>query len=211
MGRLASLAPPPVAKPTQTYNPPVAASRAPYDLGQLDPSVRSAASSARAAAAVAREAAVTAEDAARRARNGETGYRIFDWPNDNDNLRHYEGGWSDNARNGYGTRINAAGDYAGDRYAGGWRNGLFSGYGVYYYSTNKNNAPGAQRFEGQVVTDKYSGYGAFYWNDGKRYEGAWADNTYNGYGVLWSADGRVLKAGLWSGGNLSTPIGAQGP
>ena len=216
-----------------------ALAQAPYDASQLHPQVRAAVEQARAAeqqgnaaAQQARGLVAGAQDAAVRARGGQSGYRAYDY-SDDEQRRRYEGAWN-GTRSGLGVLTWNAGNYIGDRYEGRFSNGEFGG-GVYSWGTNANNpndAGAVDRYEGQFRDDAAGGSGMYYWRDGRRYsgsfndwwkdgygvmyfasgnryEGAWSADKRSGYGVLWGANGQVLQAGLWANDTVVTPLSRQ--
>ncbi len=220
------------AQPTQQQ---AQQQRSAYDLTQLHPDVRRAvvqarrlAEGAESAASRARSAAQLAEQAAISARSGATGFRAYDFGNDPDNGRRYEGAWDGARQVGYGVLIYGRGAYAGDRYSGEFNNG-FNGVGVYAYAENAANASGALRYEGEMVDDRSTGLGVFYWRDGQRYaganrdwqsaghgiifridgtryEGEWRADKRSGYGVEWDAEGRLHRQGVWRDGDFVTSL-----
>src|SRR5262245_10011936 len=113
-----------IAAPALAQKGPVAVAGAgAFDVQPLNAQVRAAVLEARAADARANSAATRARSAeaqahaaARSARNSVGGYGIYQDPADSDQ-RHYEGGWSNNTRNGYGVMDFNAGQFIGDRYA----------------------------------------------------------------------------------------------
>jgi len=199
---------------------------APYDVSQLNPTVREIVLMARQreqeahqAAALAREAAQRSADAAARARRGDRGYYV-----DSQSGQRYEGGWSNGAE-GYGITNFFGGVFDGDSYHGQHSNNQYGGYGVYNWAVNENNAPGQLRFEGQFYNDQANGVGVRIYRDGQtragevanwrtngfgvlratngwRYEGQFSGGAYQGYGVLWDPQGRVSSSGLWQNGEL---------
>jgi len=210
-----------------------------YDVSQLHPDVRAAVERARAAEAQgnaagerARGLIAGAQDAANRARRGQSGYRAYNYDND-EPARRYEGGWS-TTRHDLGVLSWSGGDYAGDRYEGRFNNGEF-GNGVYTWATNANNpndAGAVDRYEGEFIDDAAGGSGIYYWRDGRRYaggfsnwwkhgygvmnftsgnryEGAWSEDRRTGYGVLWGPDGQVMQAGVWSNDQLASALSRQ--
>jgi hypothetical protein len=216
MGRLASLAPPPVAKPTQTYNPPVAKPTqtynvaAPYDVYQLDPSVRTAALNGRAAEGRANTAAANARDAAARAqstgtRNARDGLGYEAWDSGDFAGYSYAGNYTGGLRSGVGVMIFGPGPKAENvlRYEGEWSNNLRNGVGVVIWRNG-------DRYAGSERNDTGGGPGVYRFADGRRYDGEWSSSKYNGYGVLWTPDGRVKQAGIWTDNTLTTPLGRQG-
>ncbi|MES1157002.1 MAG: hypothetical protein ABUL73_04395 [Alphaproteobacteria bacterium] len=117
--------------------------------------------------------------------------------------------------------VGAATTQRGDIYTGSFSNGAFDGYGIYNFVTGA-------RFEGQFKAGAMEGYGIYYWPDGshfaggagsvgqsapgvhvladgRRFEGMWVNDKRNGPGVEWTADGHVLRAGLWTDNQLTTP------
>lgn len=182
----------------------------PFDLGALNQEVRAAADRARDAERRANVAAARARDAAAKARAG--GERA--------------------PQSGLGFTV-ATGDAAGDEYAGYFENGLRHGVGVFVFGDNAKNKSNSLRYEGEYVNGRRSGFGVYYWRsgnryagserdgrrngagvfrfaDGTRFEGEYQDEKRSGYGVLWSAQGRVVEAGLYAEGRLTTPLGPQG-
>ncbi len=219
-----------------TPAPAAAATYAAYDLSQLNANVRSAAEAARAnrakgeaTAARARDAAAKAEDAARRGRAGESGYASHSVPNSG-STDTYEGGWTNGRRNGYGKYTHGTGAFAGDNGAGVFVNDLGNGPVVFNYGQNSTSAKYDRlRYEGELVAGKKEGLGVFYWRDGgiyfgtfrgdtasgigvyqfasgTRYEGECTDGQYSGFGVYWDPQGRVVQAGIWTGGKLTTSL-----
>ena len=51
-------------------------------------------------------------------------------------------------------------------------------------------------YDGEVVDEKFHGYGIFYYNNGDRYDGEWANDKMNGYGVYYAASGSIYR-GQW--------------
>lgn len=226
-----------LAAPAFAQKGPVAVAGAgAYDVNQLNGQVRAAVLEARAAEARANSAATRARSAeaqahaaARNARNGQSGHRVYQDPNDSDQ-RHYEGGWSNNTRNGYGVMDFNAGAFIGDRYAGQFSDGSFIGVGVYTWADNANNVNNVgARHEGEFRNDKANGPGVFYYtsgdryagdnnewhstgygvlnrHDGSRYEGQWSNDQRHGYGVEWDASGRIVGQGVFTNDELTTNL-----
>ncbi|MEL6259343.1 MAG: hypothetical protein AAFQ67_09855, partial [Pseudomonadota bacterium] len=195
----------------------------PFDVTQLDSSVRNAALKAKEAeklaegeAAAARRAASRADSAAARARAGDPGHKV----SSTETLR-YETEISNGQRNGYGVRYSTSEKYKGDRYRGEWRNGQRQGLAVYDYgerALGENYAgtyvdgstegygvydwPDAQRYAGGWKGGAYAGYGVIYFLSGSRYEGEVKDNKRHGYGVHWRKDGTISQSGRWEAGKL---------
>jgi len=174
------------------------------DLARLDPQVRAAVEDARrnetlanAAAARAAIAAQHAEANIGREQPGED-VRVF----------------SD--------------DHAGDRYAGQFR-GQYEGVGVYSWAINAGNSFGAQSYAGEFANDAPNGAGVYAWRDGKRYAGQmaswqregtgvfrladgrhyagqWSGDRMTGLGAEWNAQGQLTRQGIWSNGELVTPL-----
>mmetsp|Transcript_33910 Transcript_33910/g.44731 ORF Transcript_33910/g.44731 Transcript_33910/m.44731 type:complete len:1022 (+) Transcript_33910:225-3290(+) len=46
------------------------------------------------------------------------------------------------------------------------------------------------KMDGEMVNDKFQGYGVFTWPDGSTYMGTWKDNLRHGYGIYRTPDGR---------------------
>lgn len=230
--------PQPPRSASEAEAPPPTAVRAGYDPALLHANVRGVVEQARqlenranAAAQRARDALAQGEEAARRARNGQEGYRAFDFPSD-DQRRRYEGAWSNGEPNGYGVVTVGAGSKVGDRYAGYWRGGVLSGPGVHIYAQNQNNPNdnwSVLRYEGEFVNDVKNGVGVYYWRDGyrhaggfrdgvksgpgvyrfadgRRYEGGFAIDRRDGYGVEWDPQGRVIRQGVWRDDALASPL-----
>lgn len=75
-----------------------------------------------------------------------------------------------------------------------------NGFGIFYWANDKSNEgkqkdikvkrrgknnkllPDCDRYEGQWKDGNRTGYGKFYWADGKIYEGEWKDNKRSGRG-----------------------------
>lgn len=187
-----------------------AAPSAPYDLDQLDPQVRAAVMRARDAERRANAAAARARDAAERARASAVR----------------------TPRNGLGIDSWATERNAGDEFAGYFENGQRNGVGVFSFGQNPNNSSNSLRYEGEWAADKINGVGVWVYRNGIRYAGSQRDGVrvgpgvmtfpgsgryegeYNdkrsGHGVFWDAQGRVQRAGIWTGDNLTTPLGPQG-
>ena len=185
-----------------------------------------------AAAQHARDNAGRGEAAAVRARNGEPGTQAYDSQpfGDPPSTARYETEARDNIRNGYGVQTFTSGPNVGDRYAGTFENGRKSGAGVYTHVDNQANPGNAEnRYEGDYADSAGNGFGAIFWNDGetyagqitsdhrngggvnryadgRRFEGEYAYDVRTGLGVLWGADGRVISQGVWSNGELTTPL-----
>lgn len=215
-----------------------------YDLNALNAQVRNVVISARAAeargtaaSAAARRAAQEAITAASNARSGNWANHVaYDYQDDGDYGRRYEGQYSNDNRNGYGVITFSRGLFQGDRYEGQWANGNYEGAGVYHRAMNENNREyNGLRYEGQYSNSQRNGYGVFLWRgsgaggvghryvgemrsasragfgvmyfaDGSRYEGEWGDDLRNGFGVMWTAQGRVAQQGIWANDALTTPV-----
>lgn len=215
-----------------------------YSLDALNAQVRTAVISARAAeargvasAAAGRRAAESARAAAQNARSNWPNHIVYNYENDAEYGRHYEGQMSNNDFNGYGVLTFSTGNFSGDRYEGEWANGNYQGAGVYYRAVNENNrtynglryegdyrnserngfgiflwrGPGADgagghRYIGEMKAASRGGAGVMYFSDGTRYEGEWGDDDRTGFGVEWNAQGGVARQGIWTNGELTTPL-----
>ncbi len=175
-----------------------------YNLAGLNPQVRAAAEEARRSEALANNAAARAGTIAQRAEA---------------NIGRQQAGED--------VRI-FSNDHAGDRYAGQFNN-QYEGVGVYSWAINAGNSFGAQSYAGEFSDDAPNGAGIYTWRDGKRYagqmaswqrqgsgvfrladgrryEGQWAGDRMNGLGVEWDAQGHLARQGIWSNGELATPL-----
>jgi hypothetical protein len=175
-----------------------------YDLAGLNPQVRAAAEAARRTEALANAAAARAAAAAQHAEM---------------NIGHEQSGED--------VRV-FSNEHAGDRYSGGFNN-QYDGVGVYTWAENAGNPFGAQSYAGEFANDAPNGAGIYTWRDGKRYaghmsnwqregsgvfrmgdgrryEGEWAGDRISGLGVEWDAQGRLSRQGIWSNGELVTPL-----
>ena len=88
------------------------------------------------------------------------------------------------------------------RYEGEWANNQ-NGFGVWLWRDGA-------RYAGTFRDGKRSGLGVSRFADGRRSEGELENHDFSGYAVRWSSDGRVLSAGVYAGGRLTTPLGPQG-
>lgn len=203
----------------------------PYDLIALHADVRHAVEVARdyeqralAVAENARATAQAAESAASRARDGEEGYRAYDYADD-PQLRHYEGSVEGGRPNGLGVLTFGGESFVGDRYAGAFTRSHKDGLGVYTYGPQAGTAAdsryegeysmgraegfgvfqsrGGARYRGSFRNTALDGYGVYYCLNGTRYEGGIARQQQNGFGVLWSEDGRVRRSGVWTNGRFT--------
>ena len=219
-------------------------SGASYDLASLNTQVRTAVISARAAeargqaaAAAARRAAQEAITAAANARSGTwANHAAYNYQDDAEYGRRYEGQYSNDNRNGYGVIAFSAGLFSGDRYEGQWTEGNYNGAGVYHRAMNDNNREyNGLRYEGEYRNSQRNGFGVFMWRgsgqggvghryvgemrnasragagvmyfeDGRRYEGEWGDDGRAGFGVMWTAQGQVAQQGVWTDDALTTPL-----
>jgi hypothetical protein len=179
-----------------------------YDLAALNGQVREAAEAARQSEAAANAAATRAAAVAQDAEA---------------NIGHEP--------NGEDVRV-FSNDHAGDRYAGQFNN-QYDGVGVYSWAVNAGNPFGAQSYAGEFAGDAPNGAGIYAWRDGKRYagqmvnwqrqgsgvfrmadgrryEGQWAGDRMSGLGVEWDAQGHLSRQGIWSNGELATPLDPDG-
>eukprot|EP01102_Stenamoeba_stenopodia_P021586 TRINITY_DN8744_c0_g1_i1.p1 TRINITY_DN8744_c0_g1~~TRINITY_DN8744_c0_g1_i1.p1 ORF type:complete len:296 (+),score=59.15 TRINITY_DN8744_c0_g1_i1:23-910(+) len=76
---------------------------------------------------------------------------------------------------------------AGDRYEGEFDQGKVTGYGTYYWSDGRYQAC-------SFVDNNVVGWGHYYWPDGVYFEGNYVDDKRKGQGVLYFPDGRKLIA-----------------
>ena len=124
----------------------------------------------------------------------------------------YEGHFSNNKENGYGTFV-----YVNrDKYEGYWLEGQRNGFGT-LYNENKGKI-----FEGTWALDRYEGEGTeycekgrytglfkaglkdgngkFYYEDGTAFEGFWVKGEKCGWGVAWDCSQRKVFEGFWRNG-----------
>ncbi len=179
----------------------------PHDSAQLHPDVRAAVNRARAATGRANDNAARARSAADKARAG--------------------GAVRPNA--GLGIETDAS---TGSQYAGEFANGRAHGLGVYTYGKRAGTTDAGLVYYGEFVDGKRTGVGLYSWPDGALYggdvvdgqitgfgvfmfadehrsEGSFRNGKYAGHVVEWDAQGRMLRAGIYSDGNLTTALGAQ--
>jgi hypothetical protein len=215
---------------------PAAHAQTAYDLAALNPQVREAVIRARTAEARAlgaaeraRQAAQRGAEAAQRARNGEAGTSAHEqtWGDPQRSARYETEIVNDN-RHGYGSQTYTGGPWVGDHFAGQFVEGRKHGLGVYRYAQNANNADQIT-YEGEWASSLQSGHGVSTWTNGDRYAGAVQDDNWNGAGVYrfadgrriegefvngrtaglsveWDANGQVRLQGIFSGGELTTPL-----
>ena len=114
----------------------------------------------------------------------------------------YEGGWSDDQKNGRGTLFYKN----GGKYVGEWVNNLRDGFGVNtwrngnrYTGNWKQNVKHGQgkftyvdggEYVGEWANDQREGEGVNTWTNGDQYEGNWENNQMHGTGIFSHADGR---------------------
>lgn len=98
----------------------------------------------------------------------------------------YEGDFSGNKFNGYGTIEYTSGDI----YEGYFKNGLYDGDGKYETEAGVYN--------GEFKEGKYEGRGIFRWKDGSYYDGEYRGGQRNGLGRL--VMGEFTHEGFWVDG-----------
>jgi len=101
----------------------------------------------------------------------------------------YEGDWSLDKRNGYGTLSFLVNGAYKKQYTGGWKDDKRHGYGTHFYTDD-------EYYEGEWYADKRSGWGRMFYTDGSIYEGAWHDDKRNGDGLLRLANNNRYE-GSW--------------
>lgn len=97
----------------------------------------------------------------------------------------YEGGWSDDKKNGQGTLSYRN----GGKYVGEWVDDARDGFGV-------NSWPNGDRYTGNWTRNVKDGQGKFTYADGGEYLGEWANDQRNGEGVNTWANGDQYE-GNW--------------
>ncbi|MBS0386424.1 MAG: TIR domain-containing protein [Proteobacteria bacterium] len=175
-----------------------------YSLAGLNPDVRAAVEEARRNEALANAAAARAAVVGQRAEAS---------------IGHEQAGED--------VRV-FSGDHIGDRYAGQFEN-RYEGVGIYTWAQNAGNSFGAQSYAGEFADDAPNGTGIYTWRDGKRYagqmaawqrqgagvfrmtdgrryEGQWSGDRMTGLGVEWDAQGHLSRQGIWTNGELTTPL-----
>jgi hypothetical protein len=55
-------------------------------------------------------------------------------------------------------------------------------------------------YEGEYKEDKRTGYGIYYWTDGRIYRGYWYNGSMHGLGIYTSSNKNKEKYGLWEMG-----------
>jgi hypothetical protein len=68
-----------------------------------------------------------------------------------------------------------------------------TGYGIYFW-------PDGRKYEGQYCDDKKHGYGVYIWVDGRMYQGQWHDGKQHGLGVYSVMNPVEIRFGLWEEG-----------
>jgi len=85
-------------------------------------------------------------------------------------------------------------------YEGEFRNGKYHGKGIQYFENG-------DKYEGEFIKDKKSGFGKFFWNQepwkGDLFEGHWENNKRNGFGTYYKNSKFISYKGNYKENKLS--------
>ena len=127
----------------------------------------------------------------------------------------YQGLWSNNKSNGFGTL-----EKNGRIYVGNWNNGLRNGRGTQlwkngnkytgHFNQDKVNHYGKMeyvnddQYEGNWMKGKWDGFGKIQYNNGDAYTGMFKKDQYHGVGTYTFADGKK-DTGIYKNNVMETP------
>lgn len=125
--------------------------------------------------------------------NRRHGFGAMDFHVDN-GIERYEGQWSDDAFDGYGTCNFLSTQTTPARiYAGQWKSGKMHGSGTMAWEDGCV-------YEGAFASDRKDGYGVFRWPYGRSWAGQWKDGRQHGYGTMCDALTGAQGSGRWESG-----------
>jgi len=102
----------------------------------------------------------------------------------------YEGNWSRDLPDGFGSKKWSN----GDSYSGFWKQGYTHGHGVYTWGIG-------DKYDGNYDEGKRNGEGTYYYADGSTYVGSWLNHKQHGFGKRKYLNGNSYE-GEWCEGNL---------
>ena len=109
----------------------------------------------------------------------------------------YIGDWRDGVPHGHGEFNYGSEEKAGERYSGQYERGFRTGYGTYYYSDGRS-------FVGTFLNDQREGPGIMYYPGGFRREGVWLEDKLQGEVRKYMDNETILEIwledGIYSGG-----------
>jgi hypothetical protein len=102
----------------------------------------------------------------------------------------YEGHWSRDLPDGFGSKKWSN----GDSYSGYWKQGYTHGHGVYTWGIG-------DKYDGNYDEGKRNGEGTYFYADGSTYVGSWLNHKQHGFGKRKYLNGNSYE-GEWCEGNL---------